>query len=265
MEYYRINNRLHHKYTQGFSLVELSIIMVILGLLVMGILGGSALIRQAELRTIIAEVDTHISRAKIFYQKYGYYPGDMPNASQFWQDGGNCPPGNAPVGCNGDGDQHLSDNLENTSAELAEKYRAWQHLALAGMIDGSFTGIPVSGSNNGGDSSNSPSSVRQGGLYYFVWDSFFGFLSPPVNQLCFGAQWGNGGVSNPAGIIWSPRDAYQIDTKIDDGLPYQGEMVSNATGGNGNCVTSNNSYNLKWNDNACRSCFTFDLVTVNGE
>ncbi|PZP83692.1 MAG: type II secretion system protein, partial [Azospirillum brasilense] len=56
--------------THGFSLVELSIVLVILGLLTGGILGGQSLIRAAELRTISTDANRYITAAQTFRDKY---------------------------------------------------------------------------------------------------------------------------------------------------------------------------------------------------
>jgi len=70
--------------SSGFSLVELSIVLVILGLLTGGILGGQALIRAAELRAVTTEYDRWVTATRTFQDKYFALPGDMTNATAFW-------------------------------------------------------------------------------------------------------------------------------------------------------------------------------------
>lgn len=70
--------------TRGFSLVELSIVLVILGLLTGGILAGQSLIRAAELRSYITDVQRYPAAVNAFKDKYFAYPGDMANATKFW-------------------------------------------------------------------------------------------------------------------------------------------------------------------------------------
>ena len=55
---------------RGFSLVELSIVLVILGLLVGGVLGGQALIRAAEIRGVLADKDKYLAAVYTFKNKY---------------------------------------------------------------------------------------------------------------------------------------------------------------------------------------------------
>lgn len=65
----------------AFSLVELSIVLVILGLLVGGILAGQSLIRASELRAVTSEQARIVTAIQAFRDKYFALPGDMRNAS----------------------------------------------------------------------------------------------------------------------------------------------------------------------------------------
>ena len=73
----------------AFSLVELSIVLVILGLLTGGILTGQSLIRAAEMRSIVTELQRYQTAARSFQDKYFALPGDMRNATDFWGAPGN--------------------------------------------------------------------------------------------------------------------------------------------------------------------------------
>ncbi|PZU43073.1 MAG: prepilin-type cleavage/methylation domain-containing protein, partial [Sphingomonas sp.] len=66
--------------THGFSLVELSIVLVILGLLTGGILGGQSLIRAAEIRSIGVDFNRFSTATYTFRDKYMGLPGDITNA-----------------------------------------------------------------------------------------------------------------------------------------------------------------------------------------
>lgn len=97
---------------RGFSLVELSIVLVILGLLTGGILAGQSLIRAAELRSVITTTDRYQAAVYSFRDKYFALPGDMRNATSFWGDQATGPSACADAGitdgtpgtCNGNGD-----------------------------------------------------------------------------------------------------------------------------------------------------------------
>lgn len=124
---------MHYKLKQGFTLVELSIVLVILGLLVGGVLAGQSLIRSAELRAIIREKDQYVVALNAFKEKYMAIPGDMANAYAFW--GATCGTNTTAIatGCNGDGDGIIQ-------YATSENVKAWEHLSRAGLIEGSFDG-----------------------------------------------------------------------------------------------------------------------------
>ena len=127
--------------SSGFSLVELSIVLVILGLLVGGILSGQSLIRASELRSITTEYQRYTTAVGTFRDKYFALPGDMPNAQLFWT--------TAPTG-DGDGDGLIENN--SGDSELNEISTFWIDLTLAGLVEGSFsqtaTTTMVAGTHN---------------------------------------------------------------------------------------------------------------------
>ncbi|MDR1499211.1 MAG: type II secretion system GspH family protein [Rickettsiales bacterium] len=59
----------------GFSLIELSIVLIIMGLLVAGITGGASLIKTAQLRSVITEASTYRTAFNTFYSQFGRVPG----------------------------------------------------------------------------------------------------------------------------------------------------------------------------------------------
>jgi len=128
---------------RAFSLVELSIVLVILGLLVGGVLSGKALIKSAETRKYLTDADSIRSAYNQFREKYMTLPGDMNNATQFWG------PKTAVVcwsgiagdyteptkTCNGNGngiiETHIGYMLGNSSGgNTDETFYIWQHLSL---------------------------------------------------------------------------------------------------------------------------------------
>src|ERR1700722_15466804 len=71
--------------TNGFTLIELSIVLVIIGLIVGGVLVGQDLIKAAEVRAQISQIEKYNTAVNTFYGKYQAIPGDMniATASQF--------------------------------------------------------------------------------------------------------------------------------------------------------------------------------------
>src|ERR1700728_917805 len=74
-----------HDKNKGFTLIELSIVLVIIGLIVGGILVGQNLITAAGIRGQVTQIEKYNSAANAFREKCGYLPVDIPPvpASQF--------------------------------------------------------------------------------------------------------------------------------------------------------------------------------------
>lgn len=65
----------------GFTLIELSIVLVIIGLVIGGVLVGRTLITSAEIRGTISQIEKFDTATNTFRLKYGYLPGDIPPTS----------------------------------------------------------------------------------------------------------------------------------------------------------------------------------------
>jgi len=215
----------------GFSLVELSVVLAIIGLITGGILMGQNLIRSAELRAVVAEMERYQSAAKEFRETYHALPGDLPNATEYWGSMSNCsatnPTYTGKQTCNGDGDGILDPAPQ--SFRSGELFQFWRHLANAGFIDGHYSGI--SGDHWNGVVSisgvNSPVSKLKDGTWSAIYrnlnnnsifyDIDFG------NTLQIGKERDGGNAFEP---VMTPAEAYNIDKKIDDGLPGKGNLYA---------------------------------------
>lgn len=221
----------------AFSLVELSIVLVILGLLTGGILSGQSLIRAAELRSVGTEYQKYITATQSFRDKYFALPGDMTNATAFWTSlGGNGADGtcqnaatNGNATCNGNGDGVVS--LANSSG-VNESFRYWQHLSNAGLIEGNYNGkLGVTlGLNLPKSKINSANfSVNPGGGYY------------PGDAFGFAGDWGTNVynfTNTISGTPLKPEEAWNIDTKLDDGLPGGGRIYGGKGDGTSTICTT---------------------------
>lgn len=210
--------------TEGFTLVELSIVIIIIGFLIASISAGQSLIKQSKLNAVINEVTHFRTDITTFLVRYGNLPGDIPDATAYWSGG---------ITTDGNGDGYIIYNGLTTNEGL----RAWQHLNLSGIMPGNFTGltnIPV----HEADITNSPSSIYSTGLYSIMNTGFLGanWSSAPRNVIWLGAH-RNG--SFPYTPLVIPGDAQNIDIKMDDGLPRSGKV-----GGciNWQCFDSDSSF-----------------------
>ena len=111
---------------KGFTLVEIAIVLVIIGLLLGGILKGQEMIVQARIKNVIADM-TGVSAAMYGYQdRYRALPGDDNGAAARWSTG--------VVSATVLGDGIIEGAyLATTPAETAE---FWRHLRLAGFVAG---------------------------------------------------------------------------------------------------------------------------------
>lgn len=214
----------------GFSLVELSIVLVILGLLVGGILAGQSLIRASELRSVSTEYQRYVSAIAAFRDKYFMLPGDITNATSFWT-AGTCPgtsasPATGPATCNGDGNGQIQRTP--TGGASNEVYRFWQHLANAGLVEGTFSGVANSTTYNDPESRvgwNVPASKwSKAG-----WTPLFVGAQDITNTVWFEGAYGHifyFGASNAGDYtgepVLKPEEAWNVDTKLDDGKPGTG-------------------------------------------
>ena len=230
-------NNLRHSFhdknsESGFSLVELSIVLVILGLLTGGILTGQSLIRAAELRSITNEYNQYQTAIMAFEGKYLALPGDMPEAHLFWGaaagDGtfsGGClyaSTGSGKETCSGDGNGEINGFSENV--------RGWQHLVNAEMIAGNYTGTDGQDSQVGVNIPASKFGGMSGWGLVFYFDASNGVLYPWAWREDFtSGQYLLFGSDDAAfynfGDVLTPEEAWNIDLKVDDGKPGLGRLI----------------------------------------
>lgn len=105
----------------GFTLVEIAIVMVIIGLLIGGVLKGQAMIDNAKVKRVVKQADEMRASVMTFYDKFGVYPGDENLAA--------VPPGGGDA--SGDGNGLLGGT---------EIYELFRDLSLAGLISGTYNG-----------------------------------------------------------------------------------------------------------------------------
>lgn len=252
----------------GFTLVELSIVLVILGILVGGVLAGQSLIHAAEIRSIITQQQRFVVASNSFRDQYQAMPGDMPNATAFWgKDNASCPANSgavqSPGTCNGNG----NGVMEYPAAANAtgEPFRAWQQLALAGLIEGTFTGNAGSASAADPDfGKNSPATKNNAIGWGYGYSnnstgaSSYSFNYDMSNWLVLGSEDDNINADGPA---LSATDANSIDLKLDDGHPGTGKVLGNVIA---SCTTALNASDRQANykfvpdlPNVCSLVFAF--------
>ncbi len=112
---------------KGFTLVEIAIVMIIIGLLIGGIIKGKAMIENAKVKRLVSDFDGMRAAVLTYQDKFGMLPGDE-----------NDP--NSPTGDTNNGNNNGQLN-ETDGWEL-------QDMRLAGIIPG--TGITLASNAFGG-------------------------------------------------------------------------------------------------------------------
>ena len=175
----------------GFTLVEIAIVLVIIGLLLGGVLKGQELINSAKIKNLVADMNG-ISTAVYAYQdRFKALPGDDGIAATRWA---TAVAGNANATLEG---------AFNSSAAGDESRKFWQHLRLAGFI--------------GGDPDTTQPINAVGGITGVQWGA--------GNQTVAALTQGLAGLvvcqSNILGRI-----AESMDNQLDDGKPNSGAVRS---------------------------------------
>lgn len=207
--------------SRGFTLIEIAIVVVIIGLLIGGILKGQEMIRNARAHNV-ADQGTAVKAAVLAFQdRFRALPGDYAkandnivglNATQMGD--GNSRVGGDPDAANG------TDEATNRTKEIA---LVWKHLSAAGFLSGTFDGnaAAVDSENWTCDSETCMTNAYNGFLMFLYDRAQYHYVDatnttaykegPKSNQLLTGGL-------IPIEII------SELDRKVDDGDPGKGSF-----------------------------------------
>jgi prepilin-type N-terminal cleavage/methylation domain-containing protein len=119
----------------GFTLVEIAIVLVIIGLLLGGILKGQEMITQAKIKNVVNDFNGITAAVNSYQDRYRAMPGDDLGATARWTTG-------AVISGNGNGQIAGLYNAASKATYTAtdESNLFWWHLRLAGFVGGATTG-----------------------------------------------------------------------------------------------------------------------------
>ncbi len=231
-----------NKLNSAFSLLEVAIVVAIIGLLVTGVFGVTAMKERAEIMALSTMVQDLNSAYQEFVKIYGQKPGDFWNASNHI----------SPECFNGNGNGVIDFD---SGTNIDEKFLSLMHLSFAGLIDkDSYSGSHVisEGKQNysvkNGKFSNSGFHLDsdQDGLSMIIFSS--------LEDLD-----GDGMITGLEARIAaiSPFDAKYLDAEFDDGLPESGSIRA-VQGSNSTEECSNAGEYLLHKNTACVMFFYLD-------
>jgi prepilin-type N-terminal cleavage/methylation domain-containing protein len=189
----------------GFTLVEIAIVLVIIGLLLGGILKGQEMITQAKIKNVVSDFNG-ISAAQYAYQdRYRSLPGNDAGAATRW-------PGPPPATA-GTGNGTLAGTYNSPFGTPTEANYYWQHLRLSGFVSGAGTGAA---------SLQQPTNAASGMIGVQTGNGAGASAMAPSG--------GGGGFSGlimcSAGL--PDKIAIAVDTQLDDGINASGTVRGQA-------------------------------------
>ena len=206
----------------AFSLVELALVVVAIGLLMGGIIGAGSLVREARIQRLGKELGALQQAVSDYQQHYGSLPGDTPNASDLF----GC------TGCNGNGDGHLI-NADGTP-QGNELQLFWEHLSRAKLLSTNYRVLAIGTARAFPISGLAPNAAILAQARLPDRLALSVQLFPAV-----------GGV----GLV-TPDEAAHIDRWLDDGTPTAGRILAEAAPGGSTCQ-SNGAYVLSETRRTC--------------
>jgi prepilin-type N-terminal cleavage/methylation domain-containing protein len=195
------------KKQNGFTLIEIAIVLVIIGLLLGGVLKGQELIQSARVRNLISQQDGIKAAYFGFLDRFRALPGDYNQASTNIS----C----TPACTNGNNNGQIQSVVGGGTVD--EQIAAWEHLSKAGFINGSYTYAVVASESTSSTPTNPYARFLQ-----LVYDN------------AYGAGGGTARHNLKTGNQISSDILAEVDRKIDDGVATGGTFqFSNYNGGAG--------------------------------
>ena len=252
--------RSRHNRQRGFTLIEMSVALVIIGLVVGGVITGVYLSQTFAMRSQVSFLNEYASGLNAFRNKYNCLPGDCANAESV----GLGVAGDAGRNGNGDGQVNSDTSMRSTASRMQETLNVPYHLSQAGLLSDLYNGSDAAWVNASWnlDGYIPKSRLRAG--------SHVSALTISPATLVGGASFGgnifflHGNYSVNATTLQSEEiqsriygygvtafEGFAIDSKLDDGLPFTGRVagahypVGGPNFSSGRCYNNTNAYDVQ--------------------
>lgn len=144
----------------GFTLVEIAIVLVIIGLLLGGVLKGQELISQAKIKNVVADFDGVTAAIYSYQDRYKRLPGDDPGATRWTVAGSAINPGSSTTAGN-----NVLDGTGYASTTATDENRLfWTELRMAGFVSGGDMTSAATASSQPLNAAGGILGVQSGGL-----------------------------------------------------------------------------------------------------
>ena len=216
----------------GFTLVELAVVLLIIGLIVGGILRGQQLITSAQLNSIQTDANKIRTATFTFQEKFLALPGDFADVGIL----DTTALDNPPTGGNGDGKIRCANGAAGDcrlGGADDEAVQFWVHLGTQGILETQANGL-----NENGITADTAFRTSFDGVFTIKHgidtNNFLDTDRPNQLLLMVGTANDLSAKANDKPIL-SSRDAASLDAKVDDGRATSGDMLGGSSESDGAC------------------------------
>jgi len=199
------------KAQQGWTLLEIVVLVLVVGLILAGVVKGQEMITSAKVKRVSGQLDEVRAAYLGFVDRFKALPGDYAEAGATLDCGGTCLHGN------GDG-RIRSNETPSNGSQVHEDLLLWTHLAAAGFLKGGYRMVDGEALATDANSPKNPYTA----YIQIAFDGRYGVADGgvPRHNLKTGAQ-------VPIEVV------AELDRKTDDGKPYKGALQFSTYNANG--------------------------------